>query len=513
MYQNLIQALQKSADRFPRKPFIIYGKKRLTFQQLDQISSYLASGLAGLGLGKGDRVGLWLYNCPEFAIAYFAILKIGCCVVPLNTMLKAQEVRYILEDSQAQAVITSIDKTDESLQLAGLLKGLRHVISFPYPAQKIEAVDFYSLIRKRSSLESAYQAHPDEIAAILYTSGTTGKPKGACLTHKNFITNVQDCIAAIRVDHREKFICILPLFHSFAFTVCFLIPLFIGAQTVIMRSLKPFKRVIRTIIRKRVTIFVGVPSLFQVLKDIKIPWFLQFPFFSRMNPVRFCISGAAALGKETLRAFEKKFKIPLLEGYGLTEAAPVVSLNPLFGKRKPGSIGVALNSVKVAIDNPQGTEQIGELLVQGPNVMKGYLNLSLETDQALKNGWLYTGDMAYQDAEGYLYIVGRKKEMINVRGFNVYPREIEDLLYLYPSIAEAAVVGITHPHKGEIPIAFVVEKKNTKISSKELLHFLRNNLAAYKVPARIEIRQSLPKTPAGKIAKHLLQEEFGRSFS
>ncbi len=332
------------------------------------------------------------------------------------------------------------------------------------------------------------------------------------LSHYNLIWNALDSAEAIKATYKDTFICILPLFHSFAATVCMNLPLLVGAKIVIMKSVRPFSRVLRIVRKNLVSIFVGVPSIYNILKDIKLPRIFHSPLIKLFNPVRLCISGAAALPVETFKGFEKKFHIPLLEGYGLTEASPVVTLNPLKGIRKAGSIGIALSkNIELKIvddkDNVLNPEEIGELLVKGPNVMPGYYQQEEATGSTLKDGWLYTGDMAKIDNDGYVYIVGRKKEMVNVRGLNVYPREIEEVLYQNPKIKEAAVIGTPDTHKGEVPIGFVVLKEGKNATEHEIIHYLRERLASYKVPKYIEFRNSLPKNTTGKILKRVLKDE------
>jgi long-chain acyl-CoA synthetase len=279
-----------------------------------------------------------------------------------------------------------------------------------------------------------------------------------------------------------------------------------------MKSVRPFKRVIRAIRKNRVSVFVGVPSIYNILKDMKLPKIFHGPLIKLFNPVRICISGAAALPAETFKGFEKKFHIPLLEGYGLTEASPVVTLNPLKGRRKAGSIGIRLSKnieLRIADNkgNTLGLEEIGELLVKGPNVMQGYYRQPEATRETLKDSWLATGDMAKIDRDSYVYIVGRKKEMVNVRGLNVYPREIEEVLYQNPKIKEAAVIGIPDEHKGEVPKGFVVLKEGQDSSEHEIIQYLRARLALYKIPKCIEFRSNLPKNTTGKILKRILQDE------
>jgi long-chain acyl-CoA synthetase len=277
-----------------------------------------------------------------------------------------------------------------------------------------------------------------------------------------------------------------------------------------MKSLRPFKRVVRSIRKNRVTIFVGIPSIYNILKEMKIPGFLSTPLVRLFNPLRICISGAAALPAETLTKFERKFRIPLVEGYGLTEASPVVTLNPVKGKRKAGSIGVPLaRHIKLKVVDEKlaalGTGEIGELLVKGPNVMKGYFRQEAASQETIKDGWLCTGDMAKIDPEGYVFIVGRKKEMVNVRGLNVYPREIEEVLYQNPKVKEAAVIGVIDEHKGEVPKGFIVLKDGEHATEHEIILYLRERLAGYKIPKHIEFRADLPKNTTGKILKRLLQ--------
>jgi long-chain acyl-CoA synthetase len=291
-----------------------------------------------------------------------------------------------------------------------------------------------------------------------------------------------------------------------------LLPLYVGGSVVVMKSARPFKRTIRTILKNRVTILVGIPSLYNILKDIKLPRILDSFLMRLLLPIRVCISGAAALPVSTWESFQKKFKVPLLEGYGLTEASPVVSLNPYKG----GSIGLPIPGVQVDIVNENneslGVGQVGEILVKGPNVMKGYFNKPEDTQEAIKNGWLYTGDLGKKDEDGYIYIVGRKKDMVNVRGFNVYPREIEDLLYEHPKVKEAAVIGVSDYHKGEVPKGFIVLKDGVQATQREFVLYLRERLANYKIPRQIVFRQSLPKNSTGKILKRvLIEEEHGSS--
>jgi len=511
--ENLSEILRISARKFPSRVALVFGQKKITYKSLNETTDHLAAGLLDLGIKKQERIAIFLDNCPEFVISYYAIIKAGAVIVPINYMFKMEEAKFILQDSEATALITSRIFLDMAEELRLRVDSLKTIIS----TQKARD-DVYSFnwIRKpdTTALEGI-ACDPEELAVILYTSGTTGYPKGAMLSHKNLVSNAMDSSAAIKVSQRDVFICILPLFHSFAATVCMNLPLLVGAKIVIMKSVRPFKRIVRSIRKNRVTVFAAIPSIYTILKDVKLPKILDSPLIKFFNPIKVCISGAAALPVDTFRGFEKRFRIPLLEGYGLTEASPVVTLNPLKGVRKPGSIGVSLArhiELMIVDDKAHSLEpgEIGELLVRGPNVMSGYFKKEEVSLEVLKDGWLYTGDMAKFDEQGYVYIVGRKKEMVNVRGLNVYPREIEEVLYQNPKIKEAAVIGILDEHKGEIPKGFVVLKENETATAHELIQYLRERLAPFKIPKTIEFRASLPKSATGKILKRLLQDEEQR---
>ncbi|MCX5706561.1 MAG: long-chain fatty acid--CoA ligase [Candidatus Omnitrophica bacterium] len=507
---HLGELLTLSSRKHPHRQAIIFGSKKITYHNLNELSNQIASGLIELGINKQDKVALFLDNCPEFVISYFAILKAGAVVVPINYMFKIEEAKQILEDSSAKAIITSRSYIDMAEELRLRLDSLKFIISTA--KTRGDVIDLHKLRNPHTERLNKLSILPNDLAVILYTSGTTGFPKGAMLSHYNLISNAYDSSQVIKVSHKDTVICILPLFHSFAATVCMNLPLLIGAKIVIMKSIKSFKRIIRAIRKNRVSLFVGIPSIFNILKDFKLPKIIGSLLIRLFNPVKLCVSGAAALPSETLRGFEKKFRIPLLEGYGLTEASPVVTLNPLYGKRKAGSIGLSISkNIELKVVDEQGktlkTREVGELLVKGPNVMLGYYNQKEATAETIKDGWLYTGDMAKFDAEGYCYIAGRKKEMVNVRGLNVYPREIEEVLYHNPKIKEAAVIGIIDKHKGEVPKGFIVLKEGESASEHEILHYLRERLAPYKIPKYIEFRDSLPKNSTGKILKRLLQDE------
>jgi long-chain acyl-CoA synthetase len=507
--ETLGDMVRLNAERYRSRVALLFGDQRITYETLNNSINRLARGLRGLGIGKGDRVAILLVNSPEFIVAYFATLKLGATVVPLNHMFKTEELHYILGDAEASVIITASPFYGEALQLRLRLEKLKHIIGVDQKSADIISLE--DIYEENPARELPGPSESDDIAVILYTSGTTGRPKGAMLTHHNLLSNAAAAATAIHAGRHDNVLCMLPLFHSFAWTACILLPFSVGGRSTIVESPRPFSNVIRNVLRHRVTIFVGVPSLYNILKDAPIPRLFTTRLLRFMNPLRMCISGAAALPEETLRKFEKRFRLPLLEGYGLTEASPVVSINPLKGVRKPGSIGVPIEGVDVAIATDEGAllgpDEVGELVVKGPNIMKGYFKLPDETEVTLKDGWLWTGDMAKQDSDGYLYIVDRKKDMVNVRGLNVYPKEIEEVLYQDPRVVEAAVIAIKDEHKGEVPKAFVALKDGCSLTESELVHFCRDRIAPYKVPKHVEFRQSLPKNATGKILKKALRAE------
>ncbi|MCM8757862.1 MAG: long-chain fatty acid--CoA ligase [Candidatus Omnitrophica bacterium] len=507
-FRNLAELLEVNSHNFKDNYALLFYNRKITYKEFHWMVLRLSQGLKNLGITKNDRVAIFLGNCPEFVISYFAILYLGAIAVPINNMLKQEELSFILKHSEAKLIISSIkyiDIIDRIIAEGDCFLKYTILIDAILPT----VLNFYEIIEHTLPLDKREEILPEDVASILYTSGTTGDPKGVLLTHKNFLSNVNSCIKAIYPNQKDNFICILPMFHSFALTVCIFIPLAVGATITVVDHIRPFRKVIRNVIKKKVTIFVAIPSIYNVLTHIYIPEAFMARVLKLIGSVRICISGAAALPVEVLEAFEKKFNVPLLEGYGLTEASPVVSLNPLKGIRKSASVGLPLEGIEVKVVDDEGKElpreNIGELLIKGPNVMKGYFKDESATKETIKDGWLYSGDLAKLDKDGYIYIVDRKKDMINVRGLNVYPQEIEKVLIRHPKIKECAVIGVKDKFKGEVPKAFLVLKENVSLTEREVIEYLRQHIAQFKIPKYIEIVNDLPKTSTGKIAKKLLK--------
>lgn len=502
---TLGERLSLTASVYPHRVALVYEGRRYSYKELDELTGAFASGLRLIGAREGDKVAILLPNCPEFAIAYFGAVKGGMAAVPLNTFLTAPEISYILKDCGAKLLVFSSIYKDRVSALTGLSIAPSHLIAVGDDV--LESKGFDAVIRegRKTPRGPGIAIHEDDPAAVLYTSGTTGQPKGAVLTHGNLLSNAAACVEMFRVTGKDRFLLFLPMFHAFAFLVCLLLPLSLGARVIILPSVKPFSKVLKAVVFGRTSFFVAIPPVYKVLSHKKFPKLLL-----KLLPLRICVSGAAPLPMEVLERFSRNFPIPLLEGYGLTEASPVVSCNPLDGAQKPGSVGLPVPGVRVKIVLDDGTalppDNIGEIIVQGENVMKGYLNDETATRETIKDGWLYTGDLGYLDDEGYLYIVDRMKDLIISHGMNIYPREVEEALYAHPGVRQAAVIGIKDPSHGEIPKAYISLGDGAALTEKEVKAFLKVRLAAYKIPRQVEFMDSLPTTPTGKVLKKELKK-------
>jgi len=448
----------------------------------------------------GDRVGLWLKNCPEFIPSVFGTLAAGAVLVPINNFLKPDEVSFILRDAGIDALITDSDLSAHFQTLKSARPGLKLLNVELLLATAAEATGSTDRPSPAAAVDGRSES---DLAVLIYTSGTTGRPKGAMLSHGNLLHNVESCRIVLKTVEHDRFALLLPMFHSYMLTVGILLPMLVGASVVLVKSLHPARNVIQEICARQATVLPAIPQFYRSMASATIP----FPL-----PLRICISGAAPLPVQVLQDFEKKFGIPLIEGYGLSEASPVVSKNPLDRTRKPGSIGLPIANVEVTVQNDAGAVlapfEIGEICVRGGNVMQGYWNQPEETARAFRNGWLLTGDVGYCDDEGYFFITDRKKDMLLVNGINVYPREIEEVIYQFPGIKEAAVIGVADSRRGEQPMAYVAANDGATVDETELLKFVRSKMADYKVPRRVFVVPALPRNATGKILKTTLREQF-----
>lgn len=501
MYNNLSDLLRDKSEKLHNKTFLYYEDSEISFRDLHEISSKFAKGLQKLGLKRDDKISILLPNLPEFIYAFFGIVKLGAVEVPINAMLKAQEVAYIVQNSESKALITVPAFRPLLSHVKKEAPNLEYIIMVG--ERENDEISFTDLLDNEAIEDLDIKG--EDPAGIIYTSGTTGHPKGVVLTHKNYLTNAGQLKEAAGIDERDRFCCILPLFHVNAQLVTMLGPLYGGASMILLPKFSP-PTFLSDLSRYRATAFSGVPTVYAILNSL--PDSDKYD----LSSLRFCICGAAPMPVPVFSTFEKKYKAFILEGYGLSEATCASSVNPLNGTRKIGSIGIPLpgQSMKIVDNagNELGVNEIGEIIIKGDVVMKEYYKNDRATQEAIKDGWLYTGDLGYKDEDGYFYISGRKKEMIIRGGENIYPKEVEEVLYKYDGIAEAAIVGIPDPKWGEEVYGFVVPKEGVTINEDKILSFLKERLADYKCPKKIYFRTSLPKTATGKIKKLEIAKEF-----
>ena len=499
-FQTLPDLLRSQAQRMPDRPFVQYKERTLTYGDFDARTDALAAGLARLGIAGGDVVAVLLPNCLEFLEAWWAILKAGGVLCPVNPAYTGPEAGYVIGHSAAVAVVTDARGADAIAPERGTLPDLRAVISIDAGGD----VGFAEVAGEEATVPTP-ERRGDDLAAILYTSGTTGKPKGAMLTHRNQLVNATMGAELLPLGEGERVGLMLPLFHANAQVVSCLIPMMIGCEIVMWErfSASTFWRTVEQLAPVSIS---AVPTILAaVLNAPGAP--------AGESSLRYIICGAAPLSVELLEAFQHRFGIRVLEGYGLTETTCVSSINPFYGDRKAGSIGLPLRGQQMRIAGPDGSEipdgELGEIAIAGPNVMAGYLNDPEATAEAIRDGWLHTGDIGCRDPDGYFFIVDRSKDMIIRGGENIYPREIEEVLYTHEAVFECAVIGIPDQVRGEEVLAVVTPKAGMALDLGELAEFAAARLAKYKRPRDYEIRDVLPKTATGKINKGPLRERHG----
>ena len=494
---TLDRLLAERARTRSRKTFVKFEGKKYSFGEMDRLASAFAVFLLSQGMRRGERVALLSCNRHEYIAAYFGIIRAGGCVLPVNNLLTHGEVDFILQDAGVSLVFY-----DE--ECSGTVSRLR----------ERDGCRFFSLaetaLRTTGVLPDLPQTKADDVSTVLYTSGTTGRPKGALLTHRNIISNALAATEAIHITAKDRFIVFLPLFHSFTFTVCVVLPLLLGAMLSLLPGVRPFSRVVKSLILDRITLFVAIPTVYKILADKDMPFLVKL-----LLNLRLCVSGAAPLPVNVIRQFESAFKVPLLEGYGLTEASPVVSINPVeIGRRRAGTVGLPLPGIDVNVVDDAGAPvpagSSGELIVRGPNVMQGYLNRPEDTANTIRDGWLFTGDIASIDEDGFIRIIDRKKDLIIVDGLNVYPYEVEEVLYRHPAVKDCSMIGVPHEHEEgkELGIMYVVLREGATATVKELREYLTEHVAHYKIPRRFLFTDDLPRTATGKIMKKELRVWF-----
>jgi long-chain acyl-CoA synthetase len=496
---NLASLLTGSAGRTPGAPAIRLGELDLSYGELDERSARLASLLHEKGVEPGDRVGVMLPNVPEFPIAYYGVLRAGATVVPMNVLLKRREVAFYLEDSGAKLLLAWHGFAAEARE------GTDDAGAEPL---EVEPASFAALLAEHEPAQGLAERAEDDTAVILYTSGTTGKPKGAELTHLNLFRNADvSSRTTCEIGASDVVLGALPLFHSFGQTVAMNASLKVGACLTLVPKFDPGEA-LATMQRDRVTHFYGVPTMFGAL--LHHPERESFDTSS----LRTCITGGASMPVEVLRGFEEAFGAVVLEGYGLSETSPVACSNHPDRERKAGSIGTPIEGVEMRVvdenDEPVDQGEVGEIVIRGHNIMKGYWQRPDATAEAMRGGWFHSGDMARTDEDGYFYIVDRKKDLIIRGGYNVYPREVEEVLYEHPKIREAAVVGVPHDEWGEEIGAAVVLHEGEELDAEEVSAYVKERIAAYKYPRVVWFLDDLPKGPTGKILKREIEVPAAR---
>jgi long-chain acyl-CoA synthetase len=482
---SLGKMLSESAERYGDHWAIIHGETRITYRELNRDACALGNHLRSLGLGKGDKAALMLPNCPEFVIAYFAIQKIGGVAVTLNVQSTPYELLHLLGNSDSQCLITQgmLAKRFEEIQKE--LPLCSHLITTNGPE---EDSPFREIVAKGPFTEEIPEMADDDPAVMIYTAGLTGKPLGAVLTHHNLLTQSVLLRTICHLDEHNIGLAVIPLFHSFGAVVNMLAILRIGACVILMDRFT-LDAIFTAIEKKKITYIAAVPRLFLGML------FHEGSEKYRTDSLKFCITGGAAMPPDFIPVFEKRFNVKIMEGYGLTEASPVSSFSRLDMPQKPGSIGIVIPGVEAKIVDETGLEvqreTVGELILMGDNIMKGYYKDDEMTAQVIKSGWLYTSDLGRMDAEGYIFLTGRKKRMIITSGFNVYPREIEIVICLHPAVQAACIVGKEDLLRGEIVKAIIVKKTGMEIEERELLKHCRTYLSSYKVPREIEFAETI----------------------
>ena len=511
---NLATLLEDSAIAAPNRLAVISGEKRLTYQRINAMANQVANALSAYGLGHGDKIALSCPNVWFFPVIYYGILKIGATVVPLNIMFKPREISYHLMDSDAQAYFC-FEGTDGlpigQYGFAGFneVEGCNHFFlittqpetNSPYP----NTFTFSELIQNQTESFETIQTDEKDTAVILYTSGTTGQPKGAELTHFNMVMNARLADTMYQKSNNDIHLVALPLFHSYGQSVQMNAGFYCQSTLVLLPRFTP-EAALKAMINEKITLFSGVPTMYWAL--LNYDQADKFDLREIAKNLRLCKSGGSPMPLEVLRGFEEKFEVKIIEGYGLSETSPVASFNQV-NNRRPGSIGFPVWGTRIRVideqENDVPTGELGEIIISGHCVMKGYYKRPRATADTIKKGWLHSGDLGRFDDDGFLYISDRLKDMILRGGFNIYPREIEEMLMTHSAISLCAVIGVPSDEHGEEVKAIIVLKEEANLTESELIEWCKSNMAAYKYPRLIEFRESLPMTATGKILKRELR--------
>ncbi len=529
--KTIYDLFDDAARLSPNQPAMLFFGRKFSFAELARMVDVFAAALAGIGVRSGDRVAIILPNLPQYVISHYAIMKLGAIVVPTNPLYVERELEHQLNDSGAEVAI-ALDLLYKRIEAVRGRTRLRAVICtsvqdylpsllkvlYPLKAKREgrwvstpsgdRVYGFVNLMKQTFPPIHKKETQPQDTAMLLYTGGTTGVAKGAVLSHRNLVANVVQLRAwcsGAKID-REVLLSVLPFFHSYGLTTCLHFSLIIRCKLVLMPRFD-IEMLLKAIEKYKVTLFPGVPTMYVAVNNY--PQIKKYD----LKKIKLCISGAAPLPLEVAKKFEEiTAGGRLIEGYGLSECSPVTHANPIFGERREGSIGLPVPLTDAQIVDPEthgalAAGRVGELAVRGPQVMQGYWKMPSESANVLQDGWLFTGDMARMDQDGYFYIVDRKKDMIIAGGFNIYPREIEEVLFKHPKVLEAAVIGVKDRYRGETVKAFVVLRDGFQATEEELIAFCKKEMAAFKVPKLVEFRKELPKTLIGKVLRRALVEE------
>ncbi|WP_394173938.1 long-chain-fatty-acid--CoA ligase [Guptibacillus hwajinpoensis] len=510
---SLPDMLNQTVKNYPANVALSFYHKKITYRELGYLSTAFGSALQNtFQMKPKDRVALMLPNCPQFSMSYYGVLKAGGIITQINPMLVERELQYILADSGAETIVIydALYPRLKAIQDETNVKNVIVVSLQPDAGPVDPDYTFDQFIQSTTeSLQSVSIDPKEDIAVLQYTGGTTGRSKGAMLTHRNLVANIEQCLEFFKDEFtfgKEKCLTVIPLFHVFGMTSCMNLSIRIGAESVLLPKFD-VNEVLETIEKEQPTLFPGVPTMYVALTNH--PNAENFD----LSSIRTCNSGSAPMPVGLMKEFERKTGAKILEGYGLSEAAPTTHVNPPFGERKPGSVGIGFPSTEYKIvDLGEGKTELkagesGEIIIKGPQVMKGYWNMPEETANTFRDGWLFTGDIAKMDEDGYISIIDRKKDLIIASGYNIYPRDIEEVLYEHTSIMEAVVVGVPDPYRGETVKAVIVTKPGVTLSEEEVISYCKDQMAPYKVPKMVEFRHELPKTSVGKILRRSIREE------
>jgi long-chain acyl-CoA synthetase len=527
------QLLEDSAKRFPQNPALIFLNGKMPYSVLDASVNRLANALSDLGVKKGDRVAIYTANCPQYVISYYAILKIGAIIVPINPLYVAHEVEHQVNDAGAETIVV-MSRFYPVVQKVRANTKLKRVIVtsikeyFPPIVKLLFTLlkekkggdsfvlapgdhEWGALLSKYSANKPSYVAKSSDTAVLLYTGGTTGVSKGAELSHRNIVANAVQCRYWFGIKDGDEgtdiILTALPLFHSFGMTTCMNLGMFIGGDLILIPNPRDLHDVLKNIATHKPTVFPGVPTMYVAINNSP-----ETPKYD-LRSIKACLSGGAALPVEVAKRFKEITGANLVEGYGLSETSPVVTANPVFGDNRVGTIGIPFPDTEIKVmDLETGSKELpvgeaGELAMRGPQVMKGYWNRPDETAIAMRGEWFYSGDIGTMDADGYIRIVDRKKDMIIAGGFNIYPRDVEEVIYQHPKVQEVVVAGLPDRYRGETVKAYVILKAGETATPEEIMEFCKGKLAKFKVPTTVEFRDTLPKSMVGKILRRVLVEE------